>query len=81
MSNIYPKDAYSGYEKAAPDALFTVEEAAQKLRISRSLLHKATARREISHIRLGKRCYYTSEDLQEYLQAHRVEAVQTARSR
>ncbi len=46
-----------------PPRRLTIEEAAKRLHISRSLLQKLTANAEISSIRLGRRRFYDIETL------------------
>lgn len=60
MRNIYEK-------------MYTVEQAAEKLRISRSTLQHLTAERGIGFYRLGRRIFFTEADLAGYLQTRRVE--------
>ncbi len=58
--------------------LFTVEQAAARLRISKSLLHHLTAARRICFVRLGRRVYFSFEDLEVYSSSRRVEPVAAA---
>ena len=55
------------------DYSYTREEAARYLKVSRSLLDRACARREIAFVRLGRRSYYSRADLDAYVASRRVE--------
>jgi excisionase family DNA binding protein len=54
-------------------ALRTYDEAADYLRISRSLLERIVQRREISCVRVGARVLFTDADLEAFIDAKRVE--------
>jgi excisionase family DNA binding protein len=59
--------------EALPE-LFTLAEAAKKLRMGQSTLRGLARRGDIGHARSGKRLVFTPADLSTYLSRHRVEA-------
>ena len=57
--------------------LYTVKEAAERLRVSVSFLQHLAARRGIGFVRLGRRSYFSEADLAVYVASQRVEAVRS----
>jgi len=58
-----------------PFALLTVEQAAEYLLVSKSLVQHLSAARQITFTRLGRKTYFQQSDLDEYSGRQRVEAV------
>ncbi len=56
------------------DALLDIKETSKKLRISPSFLYQLVDRKCISCYRIGKRCLFSPDQIEEYLAAHVVEA-------
>lgn len=58
--------------------LLTLEQAAQRLGMSESFMRKVLARKEIDHIKLGggrsSRIRFTEKNLEDYINANRVES-------
>lgn len=61
------------------DTLYTIEEAAVQLKISRSTLHQIISKRRIGFYKLGRRIYFSQEDLDRYKASRRVEAEECIR--
>ena len=55
--------------------LFTIEEAAQYLRLSKSYVYKMCEGRFIPHFKVGRRLLFNPQDLDAWLQSQRVTAV------
>jgi len=64
--------AINGGPASALPELFTLGEAAARLRMGASTLRGIARRREIGHTRSGKRLVFTASDLAEYLDRRRV---------
>lgn len=60
--------------------LFDKQEGAKELHVSISLLEHLTAAKKIGHLKLGRRCYYTQDDLEAYMASRRVEPVVNPRA-
>lgn len=50
--------------------LLTINEAATRLRVSKSMIYLLVERREIPHFRVGKRIVFDESQLEEYLSRH-----------
>jgi len=61
-------------ECPAGGELLDVSQAAARLHVSRSYLYQLVDRREISHVRLGRRLLFHEDQLQAYVDAHTVSA-------
>ena len=46
--------------------LLTMEEVCKRYCVSVSLIHKATATRQIPHYRVGRRCYFVCEEIDSF---------------
>jgi len=54
-----------------PERLWTVREAAERLRISRASLYKLCAQNQVVHVRVGNAIRIAPEDLWAFVQAQR----------
>lgn len=52
--------------------LLTVEELVQKLRLTKGAVYTMVARREIPHIKMGRRLRFDSEEISKWLDGQRV---------
>lgn len=53
----------------------TIEETAEFLSLSRPTIYSKVAKREIPHMKRGKRLYFLREDLETYLKGGRVKTI------
>ncbi len=56
--------------------LFTVEQAAAFLCLTKSTVYKMTADRTIPHFKVSRRVYFKPPDLEEWVSKHKVKTVQ-----
>jgi excisionase family DNA binding protein len=56
------------------EILFDVRQAAAVLHVSVSLVHHMTSKREIDFLKLGKKIFFTTADLDSYMLSRRVES-------
>jgi len=55
-----------------PDKLLTIEAGGEFLHLTRASIYSKVSRGEIPHMKRGKRLYFSTEELTEYLKAGRV---------
>lgn len=61
---------------SAFSAFLTIDEAAARLRVSKSYLYKKTASHNVPHYRIGRRVFFDPDELDQWaLRQSRVEAV------
>jgi hypothetical protein len=64
----------SGFDKSRPDSLVSEVEAAEILDVTKFCLRSwRTKKIGVPYVRVGRLCRYRVSDLQQFLDAHRVE--------
>jgi hypothetical protein len=73
MTRLKERGAAKNENLAPTLPLSTREETAKILRIAVSTLDHLSAARKIGFTRLGRRCYYSPEDIEQFVESRRVE--------